>query len=147
MRFKVFLLVAFAAGCAHGTRQMEPGAKAMTVAPRELLGAFEDDYGSSFQISDTEWVHLPNARHRIVSWVPEKQYLIAQNDKVNKSAPGLWTRIDWILLPGMAPYTWAFCLSAYEAPTREAAEATTIARQDAPRNGCNGFPFSRMRRK
>lgn len=78
--------------------------------------------------------------------MPARRYLIAWNDSSNATAPGLWTRIDWIPLSGMPPYAWAFCLSAYEAPSRAAAEATAIARPDTPRTGCNGYPFSRMRR-
>ena len=74
------------------------------------------------------------------------QTLIAQNDSANAYAPGLWTRIDWVRLDGMAPYTWAFCLTAYDAPTRAAAEATPPADRATPRTGCNGYPFSRMRR-
>jgi hypothetical protein len=81
-----------------------------------------------------------------VAWNSARQYLIAQNDSANASAPGLWTRIDWVTLADMAPYNWAFCLSAYEAPTRAAAEAVTIANRETPRTGCNGYPFSRMRR-
>jgi len=29
----------------------------------------------------------------------------------------------------------------------EEAERTTIAKRDAPKTGCNGFPFTRMRRR
>ncbi|CAN5907988.1 hypothetical protein BH11GEM2_BH11GEM2_35000 [soil metagenome] len=70
---------------------------------------------------------------------------IAGPPKIFVLSHRLWSRIDWIRLE-MAPYEWAFCLSAYAAPTQEAALATTTARRDAPRTGCNGHPFSRMRR-
>jgi len=92
------------------------------------------------------WTQLPHGRFNVIRWNAGGQYLIAQNDSANRSAPGRWTRIDWVLLPNMAPYEWAFCLSAYDAPTVAAAESTTVARRDTPRTGCNGFPFSRMRR-
>ena len=72
--------------------------------------------------------------------------LIDRNDTANTHAPGLWTRIDWVRLGGMEPYTWAFCLTAYDAPTRTAAEATPAADRATPRTGCTGYPFSRMRR-
>ncbi len=49
-------------------------------------------------------------------------------------------------LAGMPPYEWAFCLSAYEASSAGEAEAAEIARREQPMTGCNGFPFSRMRR-
>lgn len=74
------------------------------------------------------------------------QYLIARNDEGNPGDVGRWTRIDWAPLSGMAPYTWAFCLSAYDAATAGAAEATQTARRDNLRTGCGGFPFSRMKR-
>ena len=49
-------------------------------------------------------------------------------------------------LPGMPPYEWAFCLSAWDAPTQADAERADIARRDTPKTGCNGYRFSRMRR-
>jgi hypothetical protein len=111
-----------------------------------FLGEFEDDYRGRHTISTTLWVHQPRTRYHIRRWNVAEQYLIAQNDSSNPSAPGQWTRIDWMALPSMPPYTWAFCLSAYSAPTAAAAESTVIARRETPRTGCNGFPFSRMQR-
>jgi hypothetical protein len=140
-RTRIVLLVAVFAmsGCVQRP-QPQPKA-AVATAPAELLGEFQDDYGSGFRISATEWLHLPRSRYHIVSWDTTRKFLIARNDEANSSAPGLWTRIDWVALEGMAPYTWAFCMSAYEAPSRQAAEATTIARPETPRTGCNGFPY------
>ena len=114
--------------------------------PPMVIGEFTDDYGGKHVVSATQWLQGASAKYRIVRWVPTKMYLIAQNDSANKSDPGKWTRIDWLPLPGMPPYEWAFCFSAYQAPTDSAAEATTIAKRDTPRTGCNGFPFSRMKR-
>ena len=37
-------------------------------------------------------------------------------------------------------------LTAYEAPTADSAEATRTARPETPRTGCNGYPYSRMKR-
>jgi hypothetical protein len=110
-----------------------------------LLGNFRDDYGSAYSISPGLWFQAPRSRYQIVAWHPEQHYLVAQNDRNNPSGGGLWTRIDWIVLRDMAPYTWAFCLSAYEAPSREAADSSSVARPDTPKTGCNGFPFTRMR--
>lgn len=116
------------------------------VVDSTLLGEFRDDYGEAYVISPTLWTQLPRTRYRIVSWNPAEQYLIAQNDSGNTSAPRRWTRIDWLTLPGVPSFTWAFCLSAYKAPTRAAAESTTVANRSTPKTGCNGYPFSRMRR-
>ena len=114
--------------------------------PSALLGAFADDYGSEHAIAPDRWLQHKRIRYRIVAWHVKDQYLIAQNDSTNPSDAGLWTRIDWLLLPGMAPYEWGFCLSAYKAPSAAAAESTSGANRAAPRTGCNGFPFTRMKR-
>lgn len=116
----------------------------VSAAPAALLGEFTDDYRGTYQISDSLWRHGARMAYEIVAWHVDSQYLIARNAATNPSAPGLWTRIDWMMLSDMAPYTWAYCLSAYEAPTREAAASAKSADRRTPRTGCNGFPFSRM---
>ncbi len=123
-----------------------PRVPAAPAPPPFLTGAFVDDYDDAFAITPDLWAQLPHGRFHIVRWNVAHGYLVAQNDSANTHAPGLWTRIDWVRLEGMSPYDWAFCMSAYEAPTAEAAEATTTARRETPRTGCNGHPFSRMRR-
>ena len=114
--------------------------------PSMLLGDFVDDYGIGHRIDANEWLQRPDTRYRVVAWHTDAQHLIAQNDATNRSDAGRWTRIDWIALPGMPPYKWAFCLSAWEAATQADAERADIARRDTPKTGCNGYPFSRMRR-
>jgi hypothetical protein len=143
MRLLLVLLVVLTA-CAAPPPPAEPEPAA---PPTHILGSFTDDYGNEYEIAPKEWVQLPHGKFHIVEWHPAEQFLIAQNDSGNSSAPGRWTRIDWMDLPGMRPYYWAFCLSAYQAPTRDAARATAIARRETPRTGCNGFPFSRMKPK
>lgn len=106
-----------------------------------------DDYGGAHAITPELWVQSPRNSYHVMRWDPAGQYLIAVNDSANASAPGRWTRIDWMELRDMAPYTWAFCLSAYDAATEAEAEATTVAERATPRTGCNGYPFSRMRRR
>ncbi len=117
--------------------------------PSFLLGEFEDDYANRHSISKTAWLQGTRARYHIREWHTAEQFLIAQNDSANPGQGGRWTRIDWMRLEGegMAPYAWAFCFSAYDALTRDQAAATTIARRETPRTGCNGHPFSRMRRR
>ena len=114
--------------------------------PSMLLGDFVDDYGIGHRIDANEWLQRPDTRYRGVAWPPEAQYLIARNDAGNRSDAGKWTRIDWVTLPGMPPYAWAFCMSAWDAATQADAERADIARRDTPKTGCNGYPFSRMRR-
>jgi hypothetical protein len=113
--------------------------------PDLLRGSFVDDYQVPHVISDTMWSLGSRDRYHIVESSDSGRYLIARNGGGNTSDPGKWTRIDWMVLP-MAPYEWAFCLIEYQAESRDQARANTGADRDHPRTGCNGFPFSRMRR-
>lgn len=145
LRLCAAAFVAAATACA-ATRPPAAAPAIGGAPPALVLGEFVDDYGGRFTITAEEWFHHPAIRYRIVTWNPRHQYAIAQNAPTNFRSPDLWTRIDWMPLSGMPPYEWAFCLSAYDAPTAQAAEATVIARREQPKTGCNGFPFSRMRR-
>jgi len=116
--------------------------------PALVLGRFEDDYGSRHVITATDWQHGKAARYRIVEWNPARQFLVAANDAANPSDPGKWSRFDWMILPagsGDPAYTWAYCMSAYDASTQAAAAAVETAKRETPRTGCSGFPFTRMR--
>jgi hypothetical protein len=113
--------------------------------PDLIRGSFVDDYQVPHVITDSSWLLGSRDRYHIVLSNDSAQYLIARNDSGNTSDPGKWTRIDWMVLP-MPPYEWAFCLIAYNAESRALAEANTGADREHPRSGCNGFPFSRMRR-
>ena len=137
------VLLALSACALHANPPRTPAAS----PPALLLGEFVDDYGIAHHVDAQQWLQRPDTRYRVVAWHPEAQYLIARNDAGNRSDAGLWTRIDWLALPGMPPYEWAFCLSAWDAPTQAAAERADIARRDTPKTGCNGYPFSRMRKE
>ncbi len=135
-----------AAACGR-SRVSSPAGAGSSSAPTALLGEFTDDYRGTYGINESSWRHGARTVYEIVAWHADAQYLIARNAATNPSAAGRWTRIDWMPLDGMAPYTWAYCLSAFEAPSREAAESARSADRRAPRSGCNGFPFSRMQRR
>ena len=113
--------------------------------PDLLRGSFVDDYQVPHVINDTMWSLGSRDRYHIVASNDSARYLIARNDAGNTSDAGKWTRIDWMVLP-MPPYEWAFCLIEYKAETRAEALANVRADREHPRTGCNGFPFSRMRR-
>lgn len=130
------------ASCAHASRQTPVAAG---LPPGVMRGRFSDDYGNRFEISDTLFAQRPHGRFHLVEWHVPEQYVIARNDAANPSDPGLWTRIDWMRFEGMPPYTWGFCLTAFRAPSREVARATPAPDRAAPRTGCNGYPFSRMK--
>ena len=126
--------------------RMHPGELQSSGPPALVVGSFDDDYGSTHEISDKEWRHGKSAVYHVIRWDRQQQFLIALNGDKNPSDPGLWSRFDWMPLPAdMAPYTWAFCMSAYKAKTAEEAEQTAIAKRETPKTGCNGFPFTRMK--
>lgn len=141
MRQRTFWVALSLLACGCGARTARPVPPSV---PSMMLGSFVDDYGSRYRITATDWIQLPSARYRIVRWDVERQYLIAQNDSANPTDGGLWTRIDWVVLPAMPPWRWAYCHSAYRAPRAEVADTVSIARRETPRTGCNGHPFSRM---
>jgi len=114
--------------------------------PALFKGSFSDDYDIRYRISDSTWEQLPNVTYHILKWDTVRQYIIARNGAANPSEKGLYTRIDYMLFNGMAPYHWGFCLTVYNAVSDAAAEASAAADRDHPRKGCNGYPFSRMKR-
>lgn len=114
--------------------------------PDLMIGTFEDDYGVTYRIDQTSWRMGSDYLFAIKKCFPSNQYLIAQNHAGNPDGARLWSRIDWILLTDQGVYKWAFCLSAYDAESAVEAESAEIADRLNPKEGCNGFPFSRMKR-
>jgi hypothetical protein len=112
-----------------------------------MYGNFTDDYGIQYEINTKTWRLLPDMTFHILSWNKKEEYLLARNDKNNPSDAGKYSRIDYMKLTGMTPYEWAFCISAYDASSIQEAEKTEVADRSNPKKGCNGFPFSRMKRK
>lgn len=113
--------------------------------PTFMKGSFEDDYGIQYKITDSLWTQLPGVRYQILKWNSQEQYLIVRNYIDNPSEAGRYTRIDIMAFDGMAPFQWGFCLTRYDAPTKEEAEKSASADRKNPRKGCNGYPFSRMK--
>ncbi len=114
--------------------------------PTFLMGEFEDDYGVQYQIDQQVFRLLPNDKFHIISVNKADGFLILQNDSLNTYAPSLFTRIDYQKLKNMEPYEWAFCFSSFkEASVKEAINNVNTKRADLM-TGCNGFPFSRMKK-
>jgi hypothetical protein len=114
--------------------------------PAQLLGNFVDDYGIRYTIHDSLWLQHPSAAYHILKWNTKEQYIIAKNGDKNPGDRGLYTRIDYMSFNNMEPFLWGFCLSVFNAKTDSIAEATGHADRQNPKKGCNGFPFSRMKR-
>jgi len=114
--------------------------------PATILGDFRDDYDIHYSISDSVWVQQPNVRYRLLKYDSAGRYFIARNAMNNPSEGGLYSRIDIMFFTGMEPWTWGFCLTAYDAKSFEEAVAVAAADRDNPKKGCGGFPFSRMKK-
>jgi len=121
-------------------------AKTATTPPAYMLGNFEDDYQVKYKVTDTLWQQLPNTKFHIIKWNTEQKYIIAKNDAHNPGDGDLYTRIDYMTFDNMEPWKWGYCLTAYNAPTDAAAEATAAADRANPKKGCGGYPFSRMKK-
>lgn len=114
--------------------------------PSMVKGNFMDDYQIRYHVTDTVWTQLPDVKYHIISWNTKEQYLLARNDDKNPSEAGLYTRIDYMQFNNMAPFLWGFCLTTFDAKTVEEAQTKAKADRGNPKKGCNGYPFSRMKR-
>ncbi|MFV1988374.1 MAG: serine hydrolase domain-containing protein [Gemmatimonadota bacterium] len=115
--------------------------------PQLLLGQFVDDYGIRYVVTEDVWRQGEETRFEIAEWNEPGRFIIARNGADNPSEAGLWTRIDWVLLESGGEFEWAFCYATYDAVSQTAAREGAASDRETPRTGCNGFPFSRMRRE
>ena len=141
-----FLFIMLASFLLLGCATIYMPKKTGTTLPALLKGNFVDDYNIQYQLTDSLWTQLPNVKYHIISIDTSAQYLLARNATTNPSEAGLFTRIDYMTFSNMEPFHWGFCLTVYNATT--IAEAQTKAKADRldPKKGCNGYPFSRMKR-
>lgn len=123
--------------------------KALSVEqiPLELLGTFKDDYGSSYVISKSEWVQDGHIKYHLLTYNKEEKFFIAKNGKDNPFEANLFSRIDIIYFENFEPWRWGYCMTNYKATSMQEAIHTAAADRLNPRNGCNGYPFSRMKRE
>lgn len=115
--------------------------------PEWLKGNFADDYGIRYTITDSVFYMYPSAKYRILDWNEKEEFILARNDSSNKTGKGLFTRIDLMKFAGMEPYQWGYCFSVYDAKAIDSAMIIKQADRSNPKRGCNGFPFSRMKRR
>ena len=120
--------------------------KAQTRIPAWMAGSFTDDYGIGYTITDSTFVQASISTYHILEVNEKEQYILVQNDQHNPSDKNLFTRIDYMQFSGMEPYTWGFCLTVFNAPDSLSARNALPADRSTPMNGCNGFPFSRMKK-
>ncbi len=115
--------------------------------PDELQGTFKDDYGSIHSINNTVWRQGTRTKYHLLKYNKVDNYFLVKNDIANPSDGGLFSRIDIVYFENMQPWNWGFCLTSYNAVTLQEAIHSAAADKANPRNGCNGYPFSRMKRE
>jgi len=131
----------------HGTVSAQNTKAANAILPLALSGNFTDDYDIQYSICDSLWIQFPNTKYHIIAIDSKAQYILAKNDSNNPGDAGLYTRIDYMYFQNMKPYNWGFCLTAYNAATLEEAKKKAAADRNDPMKGCNGYPFSRMKKE
>lgn len=115
--------------------------------PEELLGAFSDDYGSNYIITSSEWMHGKSIKYHLLQFNKEGNYFIARNADTNPLQGGLFTRIDIVYFDNMEQWKWGYCLTEYKAATLKDAKNALAANKQNLLKGCNGFPFTRMKKQ
>ncbi len=120
--------------------------QSLTQIPSVLLGNFMDDYGSSYTITSKIWMHGAKSKYQLLHYSKKGNYFIAKNDDANPSDAGLYTRIDIMYFNNMESWQWGYCFTAYKSTTAQEAINTIAADTANPRKGCNGYPFSRMKK-
>lgn len=147
MKLFVFFCTAILLLQCSSTRYAKPTVLLATVKiPAAIRGSFSDDYGIQYNITDTLWTQMPNVKYKILFVDTTARYILAKNGSENPSDKGLYTRIDYMSFTGMKPYEWGFCLTIYDAQTMKDAQQKIAANRDNPKKGCNGYPFSRMKK-
>lgn len=110
-----------------------------------IIGDFQDDYNYQYHITNDKWLLQPELLYQFTKWDKENNYIIASSrDKT--SGKKKYTRIDYVLLEDMVPYTWCYCISNYEKESPDEAESIINIDSNDLKKGCNGFPFSRMKK-
>lgn len=111
-----------------------------------FVGDFTDDYGIKYTINDSVWLQYPNTKYQIIHWDKKQKCIIARNADSNPTDAGLYSRIDYMEFKNMQPFTWGFCYTIYNAESEISAWQTIAADSHNPKKGCNGFPYSRMKK-
>ncbi len=121
--------------------------KPKNTLPQWMKGSFTDDYSIRYTITDEAFRMDSIALYHIISWNEKEKYLVVKNDQSNRSEKGLYTRIDYEILPDMQPFEWAFCFTVYDAANPSIASQHPPANRNILKKGCNGFPFTRLKRR
>jgi hypothetical protein len=106
----------------------------------EIVGTYLDQFDGEHEITMTTWTMSGVGVFHIDDFDNEAEYLVAENDADNDYSPGLWSRMDWTF-DGEDLY---FCQFAYDAPTKEDAQAADGADREDLEMGCADFGWSQL---
>lgn len=122
--------------------------RALTLkAPAGLTGNFVDDYGITYTITDSVFIQAQGIKYNIIRWDTAQQFFITSKVSKKNQDSILFSRIDYMRFTGMEPWLWGYCYTTYTAKTEAEALTHPAADRNNPKKGCNGFPFSRMKRQ
>lgn len=116
-------------------------------APTGLTGNFIDDYGITYTITDSIFLQAPGIRYNIIRWDTAGQFFIASKAVKQQPDSLVFSRIDYMRFTDMQPWLWGYCFTLYTAKNEAEALTHPAADRQNPKKGCNGFPFSRMKRQ
>ena len=134
---RIFSLLLFAglflAGCADDDDALE------------IVGIYDDDFGTTHAISSTEWAMdfggFGSASFAILQFSNSADFLVGQNGADNSFSPDLFSRFDWTNFASEL----YFCQGTFAAASEaEAAAADTSDATDPTSGGCGGFSWSRL---
>ncbi len=144
IRFRNALLAIIILLCANACTSSNK-ANNPKLIPATFLGSFTDDYNIGYVITPTSFKQSPGIAYSISRWDIKNEYIIAIHRDSSNAV--IFTRIDYMTFENMSPFEWGFCYTNYTATNIAEALSTEAADRQNPKKGCNGFPFSRMKRK
>lgn len=142
---KILLAALIFCSCATG-KKIDLNTSENWILNGEESVKYSDDYGSHYTITATTWIQDSQNTFHIMVWNFDENYLLAKNDSSNIDEKGKYTRIDFMKFENMEPYTWGYCLTEYSAESIDELLVIASADRENPKTGCNGFPFSRMKK-
>ena len=116
---------------------------ACSAADLEIIGSWQDDFGSSHVITNTSWdSYDASTPVALTQYDNDGMYAVGQNHENDAFNPDLWSRFDW---------TWDadgdlwYCQSLFNGASEDdALDAPAADDADPTTGGCGGFAWSKL---
>lgn len=105
----------------------------------EISGSWVDNFGVTHNISNMNWTS-GSSRYNITAYDNDLDFAVGQNDAINPTNPGLWSRFDWTS-DGSNYY---FCQTTSAAETSDMARDTPAADATSLETGCGGLAWTKL---